>query len=352
MRFILLWLLVSGLQAAVKPIGFIQVDLHAPQPVAPDASVSFTYHLTNISPAPVAMGIESHHFQSMLIYLERLKDDFVADPNRGVWGPNTAGVLDTHLKHIYMSGLEPLDNAYRLGWPKRNHVILFQNEGYVRRITLEQGWIDQDKAPGRTHNFIAFGASPALLMATPVLRPDAVVPHKPIIFDKPKNVYAPGTRLLPYEHKSSKKLVAIKNDQLADGVFDVSIELHQEAELEADVTAVYVIGNAGEEPVWIEQNKLVPAFADWSLKQKDRVLSSISGADLLDLAQLLPQRDAIPLNPGEYLSWRRVLLASELPVKSRRTYELTLQISIPYATEVGGEQKTCVATAQRKLKIQ
>ena len=351
MRVVLLLLLITGLYSAVKPIGFIQVDLHAPQPVSPDASASFSYHLTNISHAPVAMGLESQHFQSMLIYLERLKEETEVESEGGVWGPNTEEVLATNLKHIHISGLKPLDNAYRLGWPKRKHVILFQNEGYVRRITLEKGWIDEDKAPGRTHKFIAFGASPALMMATPVLKPDAVVPHKPVKFDKPQNAYAPGTRLLPYEYKSTNKLTQIERRGLFDEVFEVSIEIHQKPQSGADLTAIYMVGNAGTKTVWIEQNKLIPAYADWVLKQKGRTVSSIPGADLLDLAQLLPQRQAIPLNPGEYLSWRRVLLASELPIKSRRIYDLSLQISIPYALEAGGELKTCVASAQSRLKI-
>lgn len=313
----------------IKPVGYLRAGIYAPFAVAPDTTVSVTSHLTNISPAPVRLNIEKNTYQSFMLYVRELRKG--VDPNKttDVWGPAGGRYLKTDISNLLMSGVPEGKQVRHLQWPERDGIILFEREGYARKINFREGWLSDKELPKRGTDYLVLSVPVSMPAQLPVLEPDAVAPGKQIKFDEANTVYAPSARLLPFERRASdsKEEPEVVSES---GPLQLSIELHGSVEAGRDLTAVYLIGNVGKQPVWIEQNKLVPAYVDWELRRNDHSLATITGEELQDLAVLLPQREPIPINPGEYLSWRRVFLASELPIKSRREFSLSAKIVVGY----------------------
>jgi hypothetical protein len=59
-------------------------------------------------------------------------------------------------------------------------------------------------------------------------------------------------------------------------------------------------------------------------------LATIDGSSQRALLDLLPARPPLLLNPGEYLTYRRVLLASTLPLKRGNYATLRAHLDVPW----------------------
>ena len=314
----------------IKPVGYLRSDIYAPMPVAPDASVRITSHLHNISPAPVRLAIDKYTYNPVAIYIKELAEGFDPAQVTDVWGPRSGKYIVAETTKLLISGVPESLMLRHLHWAERSGIVLFEGEGYARMVTFAEGWIERSKLP-KKDDFLVFSFAISADVQLPVLKPDAVAPGKPVIFDKSNLVYAPSSRLLPFR-RSAEKEAKDQAKPVADSLspLSLSIEIHEPVEAGRDMTAVYLIGNIGNQTVWIMQNELVPARVDWTLSKSDRELAQFKGEDLADLEMLMPERKAIPLNPGEFLSWRRVMLAGELPVKSRRSYDLQASLKARY----------------------
>ncbi len=334
-----IWSVLPAAESKLKPVGYLRMELHAPMPVTPDATVSVTSHLSNISPAPVKLAINKYTYQSFMIYIKELAPDTDVSQVTDVWGPRSGSYLRTSVKNLLISGAPDSRDMREADWHARDGIILLENEGYARKVTFEKGWIEHDQVP-RGSNFLVCSLPISMQAQLPVVKPGAVVPGQLINFDKESSVYAPSSRLLPYTRhaKDSPASIPKNNRELS-----LSIEIHHTCKAEHDLTAVYLLGNSGKQTLWIKQNDMVPARINWTLSRNNRVLSEISGADLEDLAVLLPKRKPIPLHPGEFLTWRRVLLASELPMAARRRYELHAQFKSVFYRADPEKDKTIAA---------
>jgi len=239
-------------------------------------------------------------------------------------------------------------------WPKRYGIIVLKDEGYARKITFLPGWLDQKELPvGYEHlTNLVVNASPPMKVQTPLLIPEAVQPGKPILFDKLHGVMVPGDRLVPFKANFYSQEPEKKP---ADSTgLSLEIEIWNPVEAGKDITAVYLVGNNGPGSVWVWQNALVPAHATWEVHRSDKkAISTISGEALQVLADLLPERPPIPLNPGEYLTFRRILPASKLPLKRREKYTLTLAIDAQwFPTPPESKDQAQVTQLATTLEIQ
>ena len=196
-----------------------------------------------------------------------------------------------------------------------------------------------EKLPAATRA-LAVGCPMPIWTSLPVLKADAVQPGKPIIFDTPRSVSVPGTRAVPFKSTPTLPVPAPAPAPTVAKDFDLqaSIELPSPVEVGKDIEATYLIGNLGSKPVWVDQNAIVPANATWELAKGGTVVATIDGSALRGLLSLLPARTPVMLNPGEYLSYRRVLLASALPLKRGGTYELRMRLDASWSPAAPGGQ--------------
>ena len=234
----------------------------------------------------------------------------------GVWGPET-NPLHIHRDRIQVSGFG--EGGAIPTWPKREGIILLRGEGYARKITLGQGWLGATKVPRNTSH-LTIDASPVMRLASPVLKPDAVQPGKPVVFDESKTVYAPGNRAI--------SLSAFKNARKSSGSigFDepsgLSLEVEAPLQVEAgqDLELTYLVGNAGTKTVWVEQSSLMASKVTCEVYTRGRKLAKITGDDLEAVDKLMPSRKPVPLNPGEFLTFRRVFFADEPELRQGLDY--------------------------------
>jgi len=134
----------------------------------------------------------------------------------------------------------------------------------------------------------------------------------------------------------------------------LEIEIWDQVEVGKDIAAVYLIGNQGPHSVWVWQNALVQANTTFTVRRFDKqVISTISGDSLKAMTELLPTRPPIPLNPGEYLTFRRILPASALPIRRHQDCTLTLVLDAQYSPDrPGPEDKPQVMNLTTTTAIQ
>jgi len=324
----------SAWSSESEPIGYLRTDVHAPVALSPSATVDLTYHLTNICPVPVLLGIDSNSYQPLFIQVMTLVKGVDPRTVTDVWGPPTEDTLIPDLTKIAVSGVGLMGTANWLPrWPARDGIILLPDEGYARRITFHAGWIDEKALPKQAKDWLVINAAPPLRAAQPVKEPAAVVPGKPIRFGPMSAVMVPGVRAVPFARAARQ--VEAARPPLVPKEHDLQVAIEVDATVEAgkDLTVTYLIGNTGTRPVWVRPNDLVPAKVTWECVRGDKVLATIDGSGLAAMTALLPERPAVALNPGEYLTWRRTLLASQLPLKKGLPCAMRICLAAPYFTE-------------------
>jgi hypothetical protein len=315
--------------------GYLRADLFCPLPVTFAGTTYVTSHLANISDAPVLMKIGDLDYSQAFVHIGLPREE----KQNGVWGPGTETILWCNRSRIMVSGMPPSGHLRYFFWPKRDGIIVLRDEGYARLVTLKPGWHDTKQTPAAKLSsktrYLNMSMTPNLETRLPMLTADAVEPGKPIIFDKPKPAYAPGDRLVPFTY-SDPKLVPAQPPEpppaapIAEHALELRVELHAEVEAGKDVTAIYLVGNIGSKPVWVVQNRMVPALATWEVMREKKVLATIDGSSQRALLDLLPARPPLLLNPGEYLTYRRVLLASTLPLKRGNYATLRAHLDVPW----------------------
>ena len=318
-----------------QPIGYLHADLFCPSAVTFIGTTHLSSHLVNISDAPVLMRIVDLDYLPYFLEIGIPSEE----TQNGVWGPGTKMILWCNRSRIIVSGMPPPGHNQNFKWPERDGIIVLRDEGYARLITLKPGWFDTKQIPAPSFNnrmrFLVMNMSPGMPVRLPVLTVDAVQPGKPIIFDKSKPVWAPGDRLVPFTY-SDPKLVPAQPPEptpaapIAEHALEMRVELHAEVEAGKDVTVIYLVGNIGSKPVWVVQNRMVPALATWEVVREKKILATIDGSSQRALLDLLPARPPLLLNPGEYLTYRRVLLASTLPLKRGNHATLQVHLDVPW----------------------
>ena len=315
--------------------GYLRADLFCPLPVTFAGTTYVTSHLTNISDAPVLMKIGDLDYGLDFVHIGIPREE----KQNGVWGPGTETILWDNRSRIMISGMPPRGHSRYFHWTKRDGIIALHDEGYARLVTLRSGWHDVSQAPSpklsSKMRYLVMSMTPNLETSLPALTADAVQPGKPIIFDKPKPAYAPGDRLVPFTYSDPKLMPAQPPEPLpitpiAEHALELRLELHAEVEAGKDVTAIYLVGNTGSKPVWVVQNRMVPALATWEVMREKKILATIDGSSQRALLGLLPARPPLLLNPGEYLTYRRVLLASTLPLKRGNHATLRAHLDVPW----------------------
>ena len=352
---LLLWSLnvVSGEDA--QPIGYIRADVHAPSPLAPDATESITYRLTNISDSPVSLLIKDNSYQPLFVGVMTTAGKVDPLTQYDVWGPDTDETLIPNADAIQVSGVGRMGTQDWLPtWPERTGITLFKDEGYARIITFLAGWIEAKDIPKGTKDWLVVNAAPPLWVALPMLKPGAVAPNRPIEYDVPHRVMVPGNRLVPFRRTVSRPAKP-EAPPAQEMDLRVSVEISQAVESGKDVVAIYLIGNHGTKPLWIWQNALVPALATWEVLKGEKVIATVDGSALTGMIDLLPERAPIPLNPGEYLSYQRVLLASALPLKGGTTYRFQVRVDAQWFATAPAEadkplSKALVGSATIQVK--
>ena len=319
---------------ATQPVGYLRADIVCPTALTFTGTTLLTNHLLNISDAPVLMAFGELNYAPDFVYIGIPGKETLG----GVWGPEVETNLWPKYDRIVISGAGP-PGDYRFRWPKRDGIIILRDEGYARFITLLPGWLDTTQTPAPVFNnrmrFLVVDDSPNMLVSLPVLQPDAVQPGKPIIFGTPKMVYAPGRRLVPFIYSDPKLVPAAQPvtppaTPTPEHALELRVEVPATVEADRDVTAIYLVGNTGSKPVWVVQNRMVPPLATWEVTRDGTVIATIDGTALRPLLELLPARAPLLLNPGEYLTYRRVLLASALPLRRGNHVAIRARLDVPW----------------------
>ena len=279
-------------------------------------------------PAPLLLDLDGYTYQPIFLNVALPDKSIAPDLDPAVWGPGSGAVVPIDPAKVDLSGMTNAPNPPR--WPARPGLILFKDEGYARLLHLRPGWIDPAKVPASMTGLV-MGLFPPVGIRLPKRIAGAVAPGQLIDFDPPQRVYAPGDRLVPYT-RYGKPVPLGPGPRGSTNSLSLAIKLPSTIAAGKDLEVTYLLGNQGSSPFWIQQNRLIPAFATWDLSTAGRTLATIDGSALAGMADLLPERPPALLNPGEYLSWRRVLLASSMPLKNGSSYQLRLTLDAPVWT--------------------
>jgi hypothetical protein len=320
----------------MQPTGLLHVELHAPMPVTLDVPTRLTSRLVNVCPLPIQITISELAYQPIFVWVYIPKQP--VGPDDDVWGPSTGKHLTPNPEHILVSGVGAMDKPRWVpDWPdKRDGITLLTGEGYARFVTILPGCLEAKEVPEGTNN-IAINATSNFSMRLPKKEPGAVQPGKPIKFGELHETNTPGSRRVAFKRSGQKPAKA--EEPAAPKEFELGAEIEIDGPVEAgkDVTVTYLIGNTGTRAVWIWQNSLVPALAKWEVFKDKKSVSSIDGSALKFALDLLPERAPIPLNPGEYLVYRRALLASKLPLVRGSAYQLNLSLDAQWSKAKPGD---------------
>ncbi len=311
-----------------QPTGLLHADLTCAATLSADLGGVMTVHLINACPAPVLLELDGYTYQPLFLNAALPTKDQIPDLDPAVWGPASGTVVALDPSKIDLSGMPEAPRPPR--WPARSGLILLKGEGYARQLTLRPGWIDPAKVPIGVTGLV-MGLVPPVGISLPKRIAGAVTPGQEIDFDHMQRVYAPGDRLVPYT-RFSKPVPPGPTPSSSASALSLSIEVPSTITAGKDLAVTYLVGNHGDAPVWLQQNRLIPAFATWEVSAGGRPLATIDGSALAGMADLLPARAPALLNPGEYLTWRRVLLASALPLKTGSFYQLRLSLDAPLWT--------------------
>jgi len=333
----------------LQPVGYLRADVYVPEPLSLNTTSRLTTHVFNISNCPVQMHIGRFGFQPCFVVLGTPRTPTKECPRTDVWGPGIDTRMKTVENRVLVSGWDP--DAYR---PERYGIIVLKDEGYARKVTFLPGWLSKTELPDNCQSLknLAVDAGVSYKVQTPLLTPEAVQSGKPILFGETNQVYAPSCRLVSF-NASSYSQGAEKKQAVTNGL-SLEIEIWDQVEVGKDIAAVYLIGNQGPHSVWVWQNALVQANTTFTVRRFDKqVISTISGDSLKAMTELLPTRPPIPLNPGEYLTFRRILPASALPIRRHQDCTLTLVLDAQYSPDrPGPEDKPQVMNLTTTTAIQ
>jgi hypothetical protein len=340
-----------------KWVGYLRQHIHASAPISLDAGADFTYHLTMLADLPVSLQIADGCFQPDFVSVMTMANEADITKEVDAIGHNMGDMIIQSEDTVEVSGVGPAyasHGSWLPKWPERAGITLFKDEGYARRIRFLPGWTTAKELPRTLRNWLLINLSPPLRVRLPQHRPDALAPGKPIQFDAPESVGIPGTVPVPFKRSVGKPPAQAADARLKDHDLRINIELDKPPKVGQDVVATYLIGNHGLKSVWIRQNTLVPAFATWEVVKGDQVVATIDGTALKPLLPLMPDREAIPLNPGEYLTWRRPLLASALPPRPGK-YRLRVHMAdvpwFPAEPKADDQPQTTTLTYETALDL-
>jgi hypothetical protein len=325
-------------ESGTKLTGLLHVELHAPMPVTLDVPTRLTSRLVNVCPLPLQVEIGETTYAPDFVHANLIRAKMPHDLDEAVWGPPCGKYLVPNPERILVSGVGAMDKPRWVpDWPdKRDGITLLTNEGYARFVTILPGWLDAKEIPEGTSK-IAIDVGAPLSMRLPKREPGAVLPGKPIKFANFEETDAPSSRAVAFKRSGQKPAKA--EEPAAPKEFELGAEIEIDGPVEAgkDVTVTYLIGNTGTRAVWIWQNSLVPALAKWEVFKDKKSVSSIDGSALKFALDLLPERAPIPLNPGEYLVYRRALLAGKLPLARGSSYQLNLSLDAQWSKAKPGD---------------
>jgi len=310
---------------SAQPIGYIVADVHVAAPITVDAGGNLAYHLTNVGPIPVLIEISEFSYQPLFVRVMPPGKNFNPNKHYDALGPPT-GDMPFEPDAIMVSGAERMSSGRFPEWPKRDGIALLQGEGYARLIFFLPDWIKAKDVPNEMREWMVVNAAPSLRVALPKREPGAVSPGKPVVFDAMHRVWVPGDRLVPFKKKADRLPDPGPIPAPNDVDLCTLVQLPASVEAGVDLVATYLIGNEGTKSVWISQNQLVPAQATWEILKDDRVVATIDGSQLAAMVDLLPLRGPMPLNPGEYLTYKRALPAGALPFKKGASYQVRVQV--------------------------
>ncbi len=313
-----------GAEEQLKPIGYLRIEYGISTPLSRGVTTRVSNHLFNISDVPIRIQVGPLHYQPAFLSLHLPGKKVSLTKDYGVWGPPLGKRLMPKKGMIEVSGLAWSGTIPT--WPTRKGIILFRNEGYSRKITFHPGWHDLKLVPAGT-GCLVLNDSPSLTISSPLLTPDAVQPGKSILFGGSKKVYAPGARLIPYQARVNPSHVRrpVIGTCEESGVC-LEVELPVSIKANEDVELIYLVGNCGKKTIWIDQSSLLQANLTCRMKLAKRTVTKIDGEDLKPLLSLYPHRTPIPLNPGEHLSYKRVIMASTAKLKRNLTYTCSIEL--------------------------
>jgi hypothetical protein len=237
-------------------------------------------------------------------------------------------------------------------WPERAGIILLRGEGYARHIDFDANWLAAEEVAKIHHEWITVNATPPMSIRLPDAGAPSIRPGAPVRFGESTPAYAPGVRLVPFDKRGKGTDVgAGKSQEIPESRLSAEIELPTEIEFGHDIEAVYLIGNTGRETLYIEQNELTPALVAWQVRKGAREVARFDGSAFDSLQALLPQRPVLALNPGEFLTWKRVLLADELGIARSGDYTLSLSLEAGIRRNTDGEEERVMLSAEVPLRI-
>jgi hypothetical protein len=347
------------------PVGYLKETWYVPDPISFNQATTMTYHYHNLSAAPLRLeGLNKYIFTPMCLWVKVAAKGVTDKQVYDRWGPPTVEDFtfcdlraDHRMDRVLISG-HSLERMHYLHEEPDRALVLFNGEGYARKFTLLPGWAGKEevqKVPLGS-KWLVIQASSLLPVSSPVLKPDACQPGKPIQWGAPKRVVGLGPCLVPFQPHlgAAPKQPDVAPDLKSGLVMELQPPVQPDAEKSMELT--YIIGNAGKEPIFIEQNSASPALAEWSLLQSTKEIAKGDGGDLRAILELYPAREAFLLLPGEYLSFRRNFTDSELAWKNGADYELKVRLPAvrfrkPDATEFSTVELSAPAKLQpRKIK--
>ncbi len=289
--------------------------------LSPGAGAVLTYEHLNVGTVPISFSLLPYTVAVDQVRAH-LQANPAADAPESTWGPD-------------QRDQDPLLNAAAMdlgGLPAEggnlariDGIVLLPDEGYARRLTLRPGWIAAAAVPP-DYRYIILDFASASSFMTPLPGPGAVTPGKAIRFtDTPMQGFSPAG-LLPFTQTLAATVAPVTAPSASAGPLAIELVLPNHPVAGADVTITYLISNPNQRPVWIEQNRLVPALTSWRITVDGKALDSLSAADPAATIAQLPLRLPVQLDPGEFLTWRKVIPARSLPRPGGATYQLELLV--------------------------
>ncbi len=311
---------------------YLEADMVPSGVLSPNSSTFLTAHIRNIAAVPIRLELNylSYLRESVEVCLQ-LNPSF--DIPETAWGPNVLpGNPPLNNTRVALSGVLP--NNENPHWPDHNGIVLLPAEGYARRLTLGSGWIGPTVVPPQ-YRYVVIGVSGLMGLYVPMA--NGVMPGKPIRFStEALGTSIPTAKLIPFVHTAPPEPAPLSAPAPTPGALTLDIELPSTTVAGTDLTVTYLLGNPGATSLWIDQNRLVPALTAWTVSIDGKVTATLPAGDATATAATLPMRAAIPLNPGEFLTWQRVLPAAALwpvagsPTNARHDRQISMCLSVPY----------------------
>ena len=384
--------------------GWLRQSAHARTPISPSATSSLTWHLWNTSPSPAwfdPSSLMTEHGDMQFGFPTKS----ALDPELDVWRPSrpdNAMVFDYRDFDFMRYGfyfnpmlvpLKPEDyerrtESHRLlamakmrynmqmystrndnpWWQvnkKRDGITLLQDEAYSMRLHFWPGWLNfkmlrpydpsnqagVDLTKARLDHLVVMSRTVALPTKLPRLIPGAVAPGQPVKWEEPPFDTSPvNGQWVPF--KADRKAPDLDPEDELVIRPGVSMRLELPPVVAGrDVVATYLLGNSGTQALWVWQRSFVPAQATFTLRRQgmlpdSKPLAEVDGEAFKPVAALAPYRAPLLLCPGEYLAYRRPLLASELPIQAGGAYTLSVALDAQWS-----DRKPSATTAPTVTRV-